>query len=155
MLYRSTFIIKANRHNSFSGLLWTKKTTHLSRFSATLSVSEEGLPHVRMGSKATKQCEGVFAFDSKRWTNWEAQNLRSACEAATIYWNWKVSVYAHSPISCCQKSSPVLCYCLRFFLEIVLQTFNCTCWSLLPVEMLLSTNHSQVRQGQDETMNGF
>lgn len=69
---------------------------------------------------------------------------------------WSIcSLYAHSSISCCQKSSPVLCYCVRYFLENVLQTFNCTCWSLLPVEMLLSTNHSQVRQGQDKTMNGF
>lgn len=85
----------------------------------------------------------------------QPQKLICRCDVATIYWYWKLHMQPFCLISCCQKSSPVLCYCQRYFLETVPQTFNCTCWSLLPMEMLLSANHSQVRQGQHETMNGF
>lgn len=88
-------------------------------------------------------------------STWQTQKLICRSDIATIYWYWKLHMQPFCLISCCQKSSPVLYYCQRYFLETVLQTFNCTCWSLLPMEMLLSANHSQVRQGQHETMNGF
>ncbi len=153
MLYSGPLILKQSRHKGFSVLLWTEKTISLS--SLSISASEDGLPQKCMGSKATKQCKGVFTLLLKKMNQLggQIQDLRSGCVKPQPTTDTGCSIC--SPISCCQKSSPVLSFCPRYFLENVLQTFNCTCWSLLPVEMLLSIYHSQVRQGQDKTMNGF
>lgn len=75
------------------------------------------------------------------------QCLSSGCEL------FSVSVLL--PISSCQKWFQISVTTSHISRQWFVQTSKSAYWELLPMEMLLSIYHSQIKQGHNEPMNGF